>query len=427
LTVAQRNDLLASMSDEVAALVLRDNYEQNVAIAASQAQASSLLHVHRRYVSALVADGVLDRTIEHLPDEAGLDERRAAGIGLTGPEFAVLLAYTKISLTNELLETTLPDDPYLREQLMEYFPRPLREQYAARIDEHPLRREIIVTGLVNHVVNFAGTTFAFRVTEETAANAPEIMAAFLVVFEVFGIPALRADVEALDNKVDAAALISIVLEVRKLTERATRWLLHNRRPPFDIAATIEEFGPGVRAVLPVLPGLLTGDDREGFDARRDRLVGGGVPRSIAERSATAVPAFAVLDLVDIGERTGVAVTDVAACYFYLGERLAISALRDRVTALPRDDRWHTMARNSLRDDVYASHAALCEQVLRCAGPAATQEERFAVWAERNHSANERARLTLADIAEVDKPDVATLSIAVRTLRTLATAGTRTPG
>ncbi len=424
LAETERNELLAAMTDEVAALVLRDNYEQNVALAAASAQADSMLHVHRRYIGVLEADGVLDRGLEKLPDDAVLAERHAAGLGLTVPEFAVLLAYSKIVLTRQLLDSPLPEEPYLRDELHGYFPQQLRDRFAAGIDEHPLRRELVVTRLVNQVVNFSGMTFAFRVSEETAASAPETFSAFMVVRELFGVTALWAEVEKLENVVDAASLTGVLLEIRKLTERATRWVLHNRSVPIDVSALIAEFESGVDAILPILPELLSGSDLAGFDARREEMISHGVPAGLASRVANAVPAFSVLDMVEIVARSGAAPPDIAAMYFYLGERLGIASLRDRVTQLPRDDRWHTMARNALRDDVYASHAALCEQVLACGGRGATPEQRFDEWAERNHSASARARLTLTEIANVDGADLGTLSIAVRTLRTLAAAGSR---
>ncbi len=422
LTRAERDDLLHEMTGEVADLVLRHNYQQNACLAAARAQAASMLHVHARYIRKLERDGLLRRRLEYLPSDKIIAERRSAGLGLTAPEFATLLAYTKIALADQLVASDLPADEYLRYELAGYFPHPLREKYAERMSGHPLCSEIITSTVVNEMVDRSGTTFAFRVNEETGVSAPDLARAWLVAREVFGMSAFWASVEALDGRVEVTTQVALLLEGRKLTERASRWLLLGRRPPLPIRSTIDFFADGVATIGSGLPKLLTGRDLAGFEERCDSFGARGVPLELAERVAAMVPAYSTFDIVEIASGTGRGVEEVAEVYFDLADRLQITRLRERIIALPKDDRWNTMARAALRDDLYAAHAALTGDVLVVSG-SGTPEERLAVWTERNASAVARARQTLSEIWESERFTVATLSVALRAIRTLVTSST----
>jgi glutamate dehydrogenase len=423
LTGKQRNKQFLEMTEEVAELVLRDNAAQNTVLAAARAQATAMLHVHARYMRKLERERQLKRALEFLPDDKVLAERRQAGLGLTGPEFAVLLAYTKLTLDKDILGSDLPDDPYLESWLVGYFPTPLRERFRGYMDTHPLRREIIATTVVNDMVNNSGTTFAFRMNEETGASASDITRAYLVAREVFGMPRFWRSVEELDYQVEADTQIAMLLEARKLTERGARWLLHNRRPPFDINDTIAAFAGGAAALVPHLPKLLAGRDLDTFEERRDHFAERGVPSELAENVAIMVPAYSTFDLVEMARAGDRPVAEVAEVYFDLADRLQVSRLRERVIALPREDRWKSMARSALRDDLYAAHAALTRDVLLTSEPGARPEERLAEWADKNAAAVARARQTLSEIWESDSFDLATLSVAVRAIRALVTAST----
>jgi glutamate dehydrogenase len=423
LTDEQRDELFLDMTDEVADLVLRDNIAQNVVLAASRKQASSMLHVHGRYLRKLERDGKLKRRLEFLPDEKVLAERRQAGLGLTGPEFATLLAYTKLTLEDEIRGSDLPDDPDLASRLVHYFPTPLRDRFRAHMDRHPLRREIIATSVVNSMVNDSGITFAFRMGEETGASASDITRAYLVAREVFRMEGFWRSVDELDYQIDTATQIRMRLEARKLTERGARWLLHNRRMPFDIRDTVDFFSTGAAELAVHMPKLLVGRDLEGFEERRDRFTERGVPDQLAEHVAMMVPAFSTFDLVEIGQSTRRPVEEVAEVYFDLGERLQLSRLRERIIQLPRDDRWNSMARSALRDDLYAAHADLARDVLITSEPGVAPEQRLAIWAEKNSAAVGRAAQTLGEIWESDNLGIATLSVALRAIRTLVTAST----
>ncbi|MBO0785580.1 MAG: NAD-glutamate dehydrogenase, partial [Actinobacteria bacterium] len=417
-----RGRLLHEMTGEVASLVLRQNYQQNRTLAAARAQAPQMLHVHSRYLRRLERDGRISRQLESLPGDREIAERRSAGLGLTTPEFAVLLAQAKISGVADVLASDLPDDPYLRSVLAGYFPAELRAGYAGLMAAHPLRREIITTALVNEMLNHSGTTFCFRLNEETGASVPDLARGWMVAREVFDLSGFWQQVAALDGKVAVPTQLSLLLEGRKLTERAVRWLLHSRRLPFDIEQTTGFFADGVLAVGSAIPDLLTGRDLAEFREREDGLQAAGVPPALAARVAAMVPAYSAFDIVEVAAGTGREVAETAEVYFDLADRLQITRLRDQIVALPRDDRWTSMARSALRDDVYAAHAAITRDVLTVTGPG-TPEERLAAWVQRNASAVRGAGQTLAEIWETERFTVATLSVAVRAIRTLVAAST----
>ncbi|MET7391295.1 NAD-glutamate dehydrogenase [Streptomyces sp. NPDC005385] len=421
LTVKQRNKLLAEMTDEVGALVLRNNYAQNTAIANALAQSPSMLHAQQRFMRTLVREGHLDRALEFLPSERQIRERLTAGQGLTGPETAVLLAYTKITVSVDLLATSLPDDPYLQSLLHAYFPTALRDRFREQIEGHALSREIVTTVLVNDTVNTGGTSFLHRLREETGASLEEIVRAQTAARAIFNSSAVWDAVEALDNVVAADVQTRIRLHSRRLVERGTRWLLNNRPQPLQLAETITFFSAGVEQVWSELPKLLRGADLEWYQQICDELTNAGVPDELATRVAGFSSAFPALDIVSVADRTGKDPMAVAEVYYDLADRLGITQLMDRIIELPRADRWQSMARASIREDLYAAHAALTADVLAVGDGTSTPEQRFEAWQERNAPILGRARATLEEIRGSDSFDLANLSVAMRTMRTLLRA------
>ncbi|HET6627774.1 MAG TPA: NAD-glutamate dehydrogenase [Nocardioidaceae bacterium] len=418
LTGKQRNDLLASMTDEVGDLVLLDNYEQNLALANAQAQAPALLHVHEDWVRRLERQGLLNRALEFLPTRKQVADRLEHRQGLTAPELAVLLAYTKIVLADELIGTDLPDDPFLRGDLFGYFPSKMRQAYRKQMEEHPLRREIIVTQIVNALVNGAGITYFHRLSGETGASAGEITRANFLAREIFGSQALLDEIDSYDNQIDATVQIRMRIEMRTLVERASRWLINNRRPPLDSEAVVEFFGVVAQQVTAALPVLLTGRELDAYEARRQALVKESVPEELAAKVAALPPAYAVLGIVETSRRDAIDPLEVARVHFALGERLGLPALVTSVLGLPRDDRWQTMARAALRDELHGVHAQLTAQVLADTSSEQPVPVRIADWEEEDEVVVSRAVATLDEICTDDRPDLARLSVALRVVRTL---------
>ncbi|NUU21848.1 MAG: NAD-glutamate dehydrogenase, partial [Streptomycetaceae bacterium] len=374
MTGKQRNKLLAAMTDEVGRLVLENNYDQNYALSNAVAQAPALLHVHMRYLRKLVRDGQLNREIEFLPTDRQLRERQQQGLGLTQPELSVLLAYTKIVLAQELQASDLPDEDYLRGELHRYFPTALQEKFDPQIDAHALRREIITTRVVNDLVNLAGISFMFRMREESGAAAAEVARAHLTARQIFRADDVLDRIKALDNQVPAAVQTRMRLHMRRLVERGTRWMLSNRRE-IDIAAQIAFFSEGVADVAAHLPKLLRGTDLDWMDGLYQEFTEAGVPNELATVVAGFSSTYAALDIVEVARDSGRGVIEVAEVYFDLADRLPIAMMLDRIIELPRDDRWKSMARASLREDLYAAQAGLTFDVLSSGGPEDTPEMR----------------------------------------------------
>jgi len=418
LTGKQRNQLLASMTDEVAELVLRDNYEQNLALANAAANATGLLHVHEDWMKQLERQGVINRELEALPTTREVRRRVDRGGSLTVPELSVLMAWTKIVLADELLRSDLPDDPFLRTDLFAYFPSQMRQGYRSQMGGHPLRREIIVTQVVNDLVNGAGMTYWPRLAGETGASAAELVRANFVAREIFGSLELRQELASYDNKLPAAVQTRMRVEMRTLVERASRWLVTNRRPPLDSEATVDFFGVTARKVMNELPSLMTGRELTAFEERRDALVAQSVPEDLATRVAVLPPAYMVLGVVETAARDGIDALEVTRVHFALGERLGLPLLVSRILALPRDDRWQTMARAALRDDLHGVHSALTSQVLAATSSEDPAPVRIAAWEERDEVVVSRAATTLEEICADDDADLARMSVGLRVVRGL---------
>ncbi|MFG1747856.1 NAD-glutamate dehydrogenase [Micromonospora chalcea] len=411
----ERDELLARMTDEVAELVLRDNYDQARALNNAQAQAASLLPVHRRMINDLERSGALDRALEALPSDEELAVRTESG--LTAPEFAVLLAYVKIVLEREIVGEGLADEEWTTDILVNYFPTPLRQRFADRMGRHRLRRDIVTTVLVNEAINRGGISFVFRVVEETAASAADVLRAYVVVREVFGLRDLWDAVEALDNKVSPELQTAVYLDTRRLLDRAVRWLVTNRRSPIDVPAEIDRLRDGVAQLLPDLEHRFWGTEREAIAAHIESLVDRGLPRDLAEQATRLMYSFGLLDIVETAQATRRDVGEVASVYFVLSDRFRVDALLSKISLLPREDRWQTLARMALRYDLYAALAALTAEVLGSTPDDVPPVERVQEWEQANATSIHRAHRAMGEFDE-SRADLSALSVLLRQIRTL---------
>jgi glutamate dehydrogenase len=423
LTRKQRDELLEAMTGTVAELVLKDNREQTETLSLAEAQAGGMVDVHTRFLELLEQSRNLDRDLEALPSGEQLAERAREDRGLTRPELAVALAYSKIDLYAELLDSDVPEDPHLSGELDRYFPNPLPQRFGDQLRSHRLRREIIATQVINNMAHGGGTTFAFRLHEESGAPASEIARAYAAARDIFAMRSQWGEIEALDNTVAAEMQIRLLLEGRRLVERGSRWLLAHRSRPIDIGATVSFFSPGATALQKALQRLLGPSDIEPLMVEADEYERAGVPPGLAQRVAGLATMFSTFDIVEVGADAGLDVEEVAAVYFKLGERLELHWLRDRIVALPRDDRWRALARAALRDDLYSLHRGLAAEVLRDTDSKASAAERVDGWVARN-PASERCLQTLAEIRLGHVFDTTTLPVAVREVRNLLLASGR---
>ncbi len=413
-----RKTLLLEMTDEVAALVLRDNYEQNLALANAAENAPSLLHVHEDWMRELERRGLLNRDLEGLPTTREVRRRLDRKQSLSVPELSVLLAWTKIVLADELIDSDLPDDPYLREDLLAYFPERMKPEFEEAIEDHPLRREIIVTQVVNDLVNGAGMTFWPRLAGETGATAADLTRANFVAREIFGSLPLRDEIAALDNRVPAERQTRMRIEMRTLVERSSRWLVSNRRPPLDSKATVDFFRSRVHDIMSALPHIISGRELDDYTAQVARLTEHGVPDDLASKVSVLSPSYCLLGVVETADRLGLEPVEVAQVHFELGERLGLPALVERIFALPRDDRWQTMARAAVRDDLYGVHHQLTARVLESTDASDSATTRVAAWENSEKELVDRSAATLEEICHDENAELARLSVGLRVVRGL---------
>ncbi len=418
MTEKQRNELLTEMTEAVGEHVLYGSYTQTQAMSIALAQAPQMVDVHRRLIRQLEQTANLKREIEFLPSDDVLAERKSAQQGLVAPEMAVVMAYCKIHLYADLLGSDLPEDRYLRHDLERYFPKPLPERYAAEMQSHRLHREIIATVVANQLVDRAGTTFAFRLGEETGAPPSILARAYAVAREVFGMRSFWEQVEQLDNQVDARIQLEMLIEARRLVERSTRWLARSNPTQIDIEVTTRFFEPGAKLLSKTLPDVLDSSDRWKYATRVDELGEVGVPAELAERAAGLPWMLPTFDVVEVARATEWPLEEVLETYFRLGSGVELNWLRDRIIELPRANRWQALARSALRDDLSSLHRALTHEVLAAGGRDADASGAIDAWRSEHEAAIERTRAILDDIKGSRSYDMTTLPVALREIRNL---------
>jgi glutamate dehydrogenase len=417
LTDKQRNAILDRMTSEVRRLVLINSYRQALALSAARIDAPSLVDVHARYIDDLESRGLLVRSFEALPDAEELTERRLAGTGLTAPELCVLSAYTKNALNEEIIASDIPDDEAMEVLLVEYFPTALRERFADRISPHRLRREIIANRLANLVVDRGGVSMIYRLSQETGAPAADLAAAHLAAWTIFDLDELTVAIAGLDAVMPVEKQLAVHLGCRQLAERATRLLIRNRPNPFSAAKAIADLADPVAATVSELESALLGTDRRAFTAEKAELESVGVPAELATRAALLPTAVAALDIVAVADASGEPVRNVAAAYFAVADGLNLTWLRDRILALPRDTQWTTLARLTLRTDLYADHRQLTALVIASTDPELDAVARVDQWMRSHRLEVNRFRQTLVSIRSASA-DVTSLLVAAREVRNL---------
>ncbi|NIA71020.1 NAD-glutamate dehydrogenase [Pelagibius litoralis] len=418
MTRKQRDRLLEKMTDEVGEQCLRDNYLQSQAITVTHELGGHLLDRFARFMRALEKDGLLDRDIEFLPDDEAVLERMKRGEGLTRPEVAVLLSYSKLVLYDELLGSNLPDDPYFADDLTDYFPKPLRAPYAEEIARHRLQREIVVTVVSNDLVNRVGINFVHEVREKTGMAPQDVVRAYLVTREIFGMRKLWEQIEALDNKVPALLQSRMLVETGRLIERETVWFLREVGPSLDIATEIANYGAGVATLVERIESLLSPTDRTYLAERSRQLVEQGAPKALAQRIASLSFLAPVCDIVRIASSLKRPVEKVAEAYFTIGDRFGFDWLRRSAGGLPTDTAWDKLAVTAIIDDFYGHQSELTTRVLGANGKAAATEKVIASWSAKRAPLVNRTEQLLEELKASAAPDFAMLAVANRQLKSM---------
>jgi glutamate dehydrogenase len=418
LTRAARDKLLASMTTEVGDIVLHNNYLQSQALSVLEQRAPERLTEYQSVIRTLERGGHLNRAIEFLPAEDEFLERRKQRLGLTRPELAVVLAYSKIWLSNHLLESDLPDDPYFANEVQRYFPAPVRKRYEREIRQHRLRREIVTTQTTNSLVNRMGPVFVTRAQEETGADPAAIARAYSIAREIYSMRALWFEIEALDNEVPANVQYAMFYRGTRLLRHTSYWLLRERGKNLHIENSVRELKPGVEQLADGIGSVITGAARDQHDAIRAELASGGVPEKLAERVARLALLEPALDIVALAASEKTPVAEVARAYFELGVVLGLDWLHHEIDRLSVDGSWQATARTGLRDAAMRAHRELAQQVLRLRGTKKVGEK-LARWSATRGEELTSWKRTLAEMRAVGTTDFATLTVGVDAVRSLS--------
>jgi glutamate dehydrogenase len=436
LTLEDRNQLLEKMTNEVADLVLLDNYDQTQMLSLETTVSPQTVDLLRQYMNDLEKSGRLDRKLEFLPSNKALQERKASNSPLTRPELAMLLAYSKMYLKHDILKTNVPDDAFFDKYLLTAFPKPICENYLEQVKRHSLRREIISTQLTKAITDRMGISFVDRLHRETGASMDFIIRSFVVAEDIYNLEDLWKQITALDYKVDPAVQYRMMLQVYSLIRRATRWFLRNRKQNIEMQKTIDIFKPLISQIIGKLPELLDAADKEAVDVSIQDYISHGVPSQLAESIANCNVLFTSLDIAEASLKYELNLEEAARTYYRLGNRLELNYLREMMNSYVVDTQWDELARAGFRDDLDRAQRKLVSRILTIKnrngngkiaaknginGKAVTTDERIDLWVKRYHFLLDRWQKLLADIRSSDIVGFVTYSVVLRELFEFAQA------
>lgn len=424
MTLEQRNKLLEKMTDEVAELVLLDNYEQTQMLSLEASVSQQTTDLFRQYMNDLEKNNRLDRKLEYLPDDKTLVERKAIGKPLTRPEIAMLLAYCKMYLKQDLLASDVPEDPCFDKYLLKAFPKVLSDKYLPQMREHSLRREIIVTQLTKSITDRMGINFAERLQRETGAAFAFIIRSFAVAESIYHMEEIWQQITSLDDKVKPEIQYRMMLQLYYLIRRSTRWFLRNRKSNLDIQKTIDDFEPSITHLIKHLGQMLDDADKESFVQETKFLVSEGVPEKLAKSVAACNTLFTSLDIVEAAQKYELDLAEVAKTYYLLGNRLELNWLRELMNSYTIENQWDELARAGFRDDLDRVQRKLSVRVLSMKGKDNKDksiEARINIWINRYQFLIERWQKLLSDVKSSDVVGFVTYSVVLRELFDFAQA------
>lgn len=363
MTLKQRNELLIDMTDEVAALVLRENYLQTRAISLLTSQSIRSVELHCRYINELERTGKIDRALEYLPNEKAIMENKLNGIGLASPGICVLLCYSKIILKESILASEVPEDPYLKQYLISAFPRPLQHHYSEQMQEHPLKREIIATRLSNMIVNEMGFSFIYRMQDETGAPVSAVVSAYMIARSILNMEAIWKQIEALGNTIKAETLIEIMMLYIRLLRRVTRWFLRSQRMRLDISKSVELYGPDMQTLKDCMPDIYVEGHRVLYEKQIHEYEEKGISTELAHELTITRGLFASMDILEVAHQLSMDICQTAEVYYGIGEFLDLDWIRTHIIIHPTDTHWEALSREALRDDLDWQQRSLTASIL----------------------------------------------------------------
>jgi glutamate dehydrogenase len=419
---ARRDALLAGMTGEIAELVLADNYNQTLALSVAEAAAARDIDANARFIRALEARGKLDRAVEYLPGDADIQKLENDKKGLTRPELAVLMAYAKLDLDAEILDSALPDDPAFAATLAAYFPRQASDAFAAELPQHRLKREIISTAISNRLVNLAGPVFVARMKEMSGASGAQVARAFIVAEGAFGLEALKARIDALDGKAEAQVQIRLYTEIAEMLRRLGLWFLTHVSAREELGGAIALYRAGVEALRARHGEFISTEQAEESEARIARFAAPNVPDELA-RDIGLLPLLGVApEVAQLARTTGHEMGPVAALYFGVGAKLGLDRIRLLAARISASEHWDRLAIRRLVDDLFAAQRALSQSLLGKLPATATADDArktLESWAASQAEALERTRAFLGALETTGELSIAKLTLANSQIHKLA--------
>ncbi|MFT5520717.1 MAG: glutamate dehydrogenase [Enterobacterales bacterium] len=415
MTRKQRNNLLASMTDEVSEIVLNDCYNQIQSISITERRAVSTLKEYMRFIHTLEKEGRLNRKLEFIPFDDELLERKSKGKGLTRAELSVLVAYGKMVLKEELLVPEVSENPYYQNVLLNYFPKPLRKKYVKEMRNHRLHDEIIATEVANTMVNFMGSNFAYRIKDETGASFAEIANCFSIALEIFDVRTLWQKIQELDNKVPSDVQLEIMARSQRMIRRATRWFLRHGDKSKGLQEYIDYFKGGVQLLHADVSDILDKAESKDLNRTIKSYVEKGVPKSLAKQVTYLSTLFSALDIVEISKTSNESVMDVAELYYKLGAKLELHWFLEQIVLQPVDNHWQAFARSAFREELDWQQRGLTLSLLELTDSKLTPDEKLKNWIGENGELVSRWQVMVADFKSTNSHEFAKFSVALREL------------
>lgn len=410
-----RNKLLADMEHEVGELVLIDNYRQNQAITVMESMSAPRLGAKQHFIRKLEADGMLDRELEYLPSDKELAQRKSKGQGLTRPELSVILSYAKISIFQDMLNSDVPEDPYLSQELQRYFPKVLQEQCAEEMQSHRLRREIIATTVTNSIVNRMGATFLLRMIEDTGSTPAQVARAYTAANRILEARALWKDIDALDLKVSDETQIQALYEIWAVLRSMTRWLLSHEPASQGITDMVDRYLPMLRQLRKSAEDAMCDRDRKDLKRSLKGWMNKQVPEKMANELALLPMLVSSLDIIATAQKLDQPVVAVARIYSDLGDTLHLKWLHERIEELPVEGRWHAHARGVMRDELNKQQSGLVEAVMHVVNAKKASDVSLKQWLKDSSPRVRAVTDMLSDMRSQKNIDYATVSVAIRRL------------
>ncbi len=421
LTVKQRNEWLFKQTEDVSRLVLRNNYRQTQALGLAFTESSRRVEEYRRLINSMEAAGKLNRSLEFLPSDEDITERKTRSLGLTRPELSVLISYVKGDLKEQLIRENVAEDAYLEDAVTTVFPEKMLKKFEGPMRQHRLKSEIVATQVANDIFNYMGIAYFNRLQESTGASPVEAAKAYVAARDIFGLHGLWDQIEALDHQIPCELQSQLMLRTARMVRRASRWLVKNYRTGIDISNVISLYREPVERMIDALETLLPEEQKENWLKEAAALEEQGIPADVARRVCASEILYTTLGVIAVAQTQERDPMLVAQGYFRVGDALELDNFADQVNSLSVNTHWQAMARESFRDDLEWQQRRITQGLFAQMEKGSELEPVVSEWLERNTILVERWLRMMSEIRAVNEPEFSMYSVAIRELLDLSQA------